>query len=57
MHVGDIPGMRVSDAVLRDRDDRIAADTRSAIDIWHGVPAPGRSALDQRKPPEPPRSR
>jgi hypothetical protein len=49
-HVGlEKPGTdRPSDKLLRERDARIAADTRTPQDILLGNPPPGRSALDQK---------
>jgi hypothetical protein len=35
--------------VLREREERQAADTRSALEKWLGNPPPGRSALDQHQ--------
>jgi hypothetical protein len=36
--------------LIIERDRLAAADTRSAAERWLGDPAPGRSALAQRKP-------
>jgi hypothetical protein len=57
-HVGlEKPGTdRPSDRLLRERDARIAADTRTPQEMLLGNPPPGRSALDQRKPPESPKT-
>jgi hypothetical protein len=35
--------------VLREREERKLADTRSALERWLGNPEPGRSALDQHR--------
>jgi hypothetical protein len=35
--------------VLREREERQAADTRSDLEKWLGNPPPGRSALDQHR--------
>jgi DNA uptake protein ComE-like DNA-binding protein len=37
---------------FRERDERLAADTRSDADVWLGVPPPRQSALAQRTVPD-----
>jgi hypothetical protein len=57
-HVGlEKPGTdRPSDKLLREKDARIAADTRTPQEILLGNPPPGRSALDQRNSHQPPKT-
>jgi hypothetical protein len=46
------PRISVDDVkyLLNERDRRAAADNRTEAEKWLGDPAPGRSALAQRKP-------
>jgi hypothetical protein len=43
---------RPSDDMLSAARETEAKDTRTLAEKWLGDPAPGRSALDQRQPPE-----
>jgi hypothetical protein len=40
---------RLSAKAIVERDQRLAADTRTAVQIWLSEPPPGRSALDQKR--------
>jgi hypothetical protein len=48
LNLGNTGGGRPPADVLKERDARVAADTRNDIDRWLGTPPPGRSALDAR---------
>jgi hypothetical protein len=46
--LGRNDGSKASDDLLKQRDERIAADDRSDIEKFLGVPVPARSALGRR---------